>query len=264
MKKILLAEDDEPTADQLRAGMTEQGLVVDVTGHGDEALYLAQTISYSLIILDVRLPGRDGWSILETYRRGGGQAPVLFLTAHDALEDRAKGLQLGADEYLVKPFHSRSSSRACTHFHGAANPELLRFEDLTLHVRRQQVTRGGVPIDLTPREFLLLALPLEHQGNVLSRTLIAERVWDMVLERDSNVKPPPPQGRGFLGLRMKLLSWALAGHACYNIPSLAISDQENLRTMHSKALATWGYGRTSPLANWYPCSRSPRLLPTGP
>jgi two-component system, OmpR family, copper resistance phosphate regulon response regulator CusR len=188
--KILLAEDDEPTADALRAGMAEQGLVVDVTGHGDEALYLAQTISYSLIILDVRLPGRDGWSILETYRRGGGQAPVLFLTAHDAVQDRVKGLELGADEYLVKPFafsELLARVRSLLRRHGAANPELLRFEDLTLHVRRQQVTRGGVPIHLTPKEVLLLGLLLEHQGNVLSRTLIAERVWDMVLERDSNV-----------------------------------------------------------------------------
>ena len=188
--KLLLAEDDERTADSLRMGLAEQGFMVDVAGRGDEALFLAQTISYSLIILDVRLPGRDGWSILETYRRGGGQAPVLFLSAHDAVEDRVKGLELGADDYLVKPF-AFSELLARVHSflrrHGTANPELLRFEDLTLHVRRQQVTRGGLRIELTPKEFLLLALLLEHQGNVLSRTLIAEQVWDMAFERDSNV-----------------------------------------------------------------------------
>jgi two-component system, OmpR family, copper resistance phosphate regulon response regulator CusR len=188
--KLLLAEDDERTADSLRMGLAEQGFMVDVAGRGDEALFLAQTISYSLIILDVRLPGRDGWSILETYRRGGGQAPVLFLSAHDAVEDRVKGLELGADDYLVKPF-AFSELLARVHSllrrRGTANPELLRFEDLTLHVRRQQVTRGGLRIELTPKELLLLALLLEHQGNVLSRTLIAEQVWDMAFERDSNV-----------------------------------------------------------------------------
>jgi two-component system, OmpR family, copper resistance phosphate regulon response regulator CusR len=188
--KLLLAERDKKIADSLRAGLTEQGFVVDVTDHGDEALHLAQTTRYSLIILDVRLPERDGWSILETYRRGGGQAPMLLLTAHDAVGDRVKGLELGADDYLVKPFAFSEllvRVRSLLRRRGATNPELLRFEDLTLHVRRQQVTRGGVPIDLTPKEFLLLALLLEHQGNVLSRTLIAKQVWDMAFESDSNV-----------------------------------------------------------------------------
>jgi two-component system, OmpR family, copper resistance phosphate regulon response regulator CusR len=188
--KLLLAEDDERTADSLRMGLAEQGFMVDVTARGDEALYLAQTISYSLIILDERLPGRDGWSILETYRRGGGQAPVLFLSAHDAVEDRVKGLELGADDYLANPFafsELLARVRSLLRRRGAANPELLGLEDLTLHVRRQQVTRGGVRIELTLKEFLLLALLLEHQGNVLSRTLIAEQVWDMAFERDGDV-----------------------------------------------------------------------------
>jgi two-component system, OmpR family, copper resistance phosphate regulon response regulator CusR len=188
--KLLLAEDDERTADSLRTGLMEQGFVVDVTGHGDEALHLAQTISYSLIILDVRLPGRDGWSILETYRRGGGHAPVLFLSAHDAVEDRVRGFELDAEDYLVKPFafsELLARVRSLVRRRGAATPELLCFDDLSLYVRRQQVTRHGVPIDLTPKEFLLLALLLEHQGDVLSRTLIAEQVWDMAFEKDSNV-----------------------------------------------------------------------------
>ena len=133
--KLLLAEDDERTAHSLRMGLAEQGFMVDVAGRGDEALFLAQTISYSLIILDVRLPGRDGWSILDTYRRGGGQAPVLFLSAHDAVEDRVKGLELGADDYLVKPF-AFSELLARVHSllrrHGTANPgycdsKILRY-----------------------------------------------------------------------------------------------------------------------------------------
>ena len=188
--KLLLAEDDEKTAAALRVGLTEQGFVVDVTRNGDEALHLAQTIGYSLIVLDVMLPGRDGWSILESYRRGGGQAPVLFLTARDAVEDRVKGLDLGADDYLVKPFafsELLARVRSLLRRRGAANAELLQFADLSLHVRRHQVMRGAVPIELTPKEFLLLALLLEHQGNVLSRTLIAEQVWDMAFDSDSNV-----------------------------------------------------------------------------
>jgi two-component system copper resistance phosphate regulon response regulator CusR len=168
----------------------EQGFVVDVTRNGDEALHLAQTIGYSLIVLDVMLPGRDGWSILESYRRGGGQAPVLFLTARDAVQDRVKGLDLGADDYLVKPFafsELLARVRSLLRRRGASNAELLQFADLSLHVRRHQVMRSGVPIELTPKEFLLLALLLEHQGNVLSRTLIAEQVWDMAFDTDSNV-----------------------------------------------------------------------------
>ena len=188
--KLLLAEDDEKTAAALRVGLTEQGFVVDVTRNGDEALHLAQTIGYSLIVLDVMLPGRDGWSILQSYRRGGGQAPVLFLTARDAVQDRVKGLDLGADDYLVKPFafsELLARVRSLLRRRGAANAELLQFADLSLHVRRHQVMRGAVPIELTPKEFLLLALLLEHQGNVLSRTLIAEQVWDMAFDSDSNV-----------------------------------------------------------------------------
>jgi two-component system, OmpR family, copper resistance phosphate regulon response regulator CusR len=188
--KLLLAEDDEKTAASLRVGLMEQGFVVDVTRNGDEALHLAQTIGYSLIVLDVMLPGRDGWSILESYRRGGGQAPVLFLTARDAVQDRVKGLDLGADDYLVKPFafsELLARVRSLLRRRGASNAELLQFADLSLHVRRHQVMRSGVPIELTPKEFLLLALLLEHQGNVLSRTLIAEQVWDMAFDTDSNV-----------------------------------------------------------------------------
>ncbi len=188
--KLLLAEDDRKTASFLRTGLTGQGFVVDVAGDGDEALHLALTIGYALVILDVMLPGRDGWAVLQAYRQAGGQAPVLFLTARDAVEDRVKGLDLGADDYLVKPFalsELLARVRSLLRRRSASRPERLQFEDLSLDMRRHQVTRGGAPIELTPKEFLLLALLVEQQGDVLSRTLIAEQVWDMAFDSDSNV-----------------------------------------------------------------------------
>ena len=188
--KLLLVEDDEKTASFLRTGLTEQGFIVDVAGDGEEALHLALATSYALVILDVMLPGRNGWAVLGAYRQAGGQAPVLFLTARDAVQDRVKGLDLGADDYLVKPFafsELLARVRSLLRRRSASTPERLQFEDLSLDMRRHQVLRGDLPIELTPKEFLLLALLLEHQGDVLSRTLIAEQVWDMAFDSDSNV-----------------------------------------------------------------------------
>lgn len=188
--KLLVAEDDARTAAFLGTGLTEQGFVVDITGDGEEALQLALSVDYAAIILDVMLPERDGWSILTCYRRAGGEAPVLFLTARDAVPDRVKGLDLGADDYLVKPFafsELLARVRSLLRRRGGTRPELLQYADLSLDVRRHQATRGGAVLELTPKEFLLLALLIEHQGDVLSRTLIAEQVWDMAFDSDSNV-----------------------------------------------------------------------------
>ncbi|MGH7088887.1 MAG: heavy metal response regulator transcription factor [Stellaceae bacterium] len=188
--KLLLVEDEERTASFLQKGLTEQGFVVDVAGDGDDGLELALALPYALVILDVMLPGRDGWSILEELRRHGRSMPVLFLTAREAVQDRVKGLDLGADDYLVKPFafsELLARVRSLLRRRAAPIPELLQFADLSLDVRRHKVARDGVPIDLTPKEFLLLSLLLEHQGEVLSRTLIAEQVWDINFDGDSNV-----------------------------------------------------------------------------
>src|ERR1700745_718230 len=159
--KLLLAEDDEKTAASLRVGLMEQGFVVDVTRNGDEALHLAQTIGYSLIVLDVMLPGRDGWSILESYRRGGGQAPVLFLTARDAVQDRVKGLDLGADDYLVKPFafsELLARVRSLLRRDPARQLGRLRRADLEIALIRHKANRDNKPLDLAPKEFALLSL----------------------------------------------------------------------------------------------------------
>ena len=188
--KILVVEDEPKTADYLRRGLTESGFVVDVARDGVDGLHLATTGSYDLVVLDVMLPTRDGWSVLRELRQGGTATPVLCLTARDSVEDRVRGLDLGADDYLVKPFafaellaRARSVLRRGT----ARSPDILRVADLEIHSARHRATRHGVRLDLTPKEFLLLALLARRTGEVVTRTLIAEEVWDMSFDCDSNV-----------------------------------------------------------------------------
>lgn len=190
MAKLLLVEDEERAAAYLRTGLAEHGFVVDVCHDGEDGLLNALAIDYALIILDVMLPGRDGWSILQQIRRRGDHTPVLFLSARDAVEDRVKGLELGGDDYLVKPFafsELLARVRSLLRRPQTRNDNVLDFSDLSLDPRRHKVTRSSTPIELTPKEFLLLTLLLEHQGEVLSRTFIAEQVWDMNFDADSNV-----------------------------------------------------------------------------
>jgi two-component system copper resistance phosphate regulon response regulator CusR len=190
MTKLLLVEDEKRAAAFPRTGLGEHGFVVDVCRDGEEGLHHALAVDYALIILDVMLPGRDGWSILREIRRRGCHTPVLFLSARETVEDRVKGLDLGADDYLVKPFafsELLARVRSLLRRPPGRNDDLSEFVDLSLDVRRHKVTRGGTPIELTPKEFLLLSLMLQHQGEVLSRTLIAEQVWDMNFDADSNV-----------------------------------------------------------------------------
>jgi two-component system copper resistance phosphate regulon response regulator CusR len=188
--RILVIEDEKKTAHYLGKGLTENGFTVDVSREGDEGLRLARAGGYQLLILDVMLPGRDGWSILADLRRAGDQTPVLFLTARDTVPDRVKGLQLGADDYLVKPFaFSELLARIQSVLRRTAGkqPESLRIADLEVDLVHNRATRAGQALDLTPKEFALLALLARHRGEPLSRRVIAEQVWDMRSEVDSNV-----------------------------------------------------------------------------
>ena len=188
--RILIVEDELKTAAYLRRGMTESGYVVDVAHDGEDGLHLAVTGDYDLIILDVMLPERSGWSIITELRRQGKETPTLFLTARDAVEDRIKGLELGADDYLVKPFSfSELLARVRTILRRGPlrQPEVIEVADLRVDLLRHKASRGGERLDLTPKEFSLLSLLARRQGEVLSRSLIADQVWDMNFDSDTNV-----------------------------------------------------------------------------
>ena len=189
--KVLIVEDETKTGDYLRQGLREAGYTADLARNGVDGLHLAMTGDHDLLILDVMLPGLDGWQILDALRRAHKDVPVLFLTARDAVEDRVKGLELGADDYLVKPFaFSELLARVRTVLRrgrSGAEPTTLRLADLELDLLRRRATRGGKRIDLTAKEFALLELLLRRQGQVLPRSLIASQVWDMNFDSDTNV-----------------------------------------------------------------------------
>lgn len=188
--RILIVEDEPKTAAYLARGLGEHGFVVAVAGRGNDGLHLARTTEFDLIILDVMLPGLSGWSILSALRQSGKQTPVLFLTAKDTVEDRVKGLELGADDYLIKPFafsELLARVRSILRRGPGRQPEIMRIADLEIDVNRNRVTRGKERLDLTPKEFGLLSLLVRRSGEVLSRTLIAEQVWDMNFDSDTNV-----------------------------------------------------------------------------
>ncbi|MBL1274606.1 MAG: heavy metal response regulator transcription factor [Ectothiorhodospiraceae bacterium] len=189
--KILVVEDEIKIGDYLRQGLSEAGFVTDLARNGLDGHHQAMTESYDLIILDVMLPDIDGWRILQSMREAGNSVPVLFLTARDSVDDRVKGLELGADDYLVKPFaFSELLARVRTLLRRGATPvteTTLKIADLELDLMRRRVTRGGQRIQLTAKEFALLELLMRHQGEVLPRSLIASQVWDMNFDSDTNV-----------------------------------------------------------------------------
>ena len=189
--KILIVEDEAKISEYLRQGLTEAGFVVDLARNGLDGHHFAMTGSYDLVILDVLLPDVNGWRILQALREAGSKVPVLFLTARDSVDDRVKGLELGADDYLVKPFaFAELLARVRTLLRRGAVPATettLRVANLELDLMRRRVTRAGQRIPLSAKEFALLELLLRHRDEVLPRSLIASQVWDMNFDSDTNV-----------------------------------------------------------------------------
>ena len=188
--RILIVEDEDKTSSFLSRGLRESGLLVDTSPDGERALLLVLERSYDLVILDVMLPGIDGWEVLRQIRARGLRMPILFLTARDAVDDRVRGLDAGADDYLVKPFaFSEVLARVRTLLRRPPIQarEDLCVADLEIDLVRQRASRSGVRLDLTAKEFALLGLLVRRHGEVLSRTFIAEQVWDVNFDSDGNV-----------------------------------------------------------------------------
>lgn len=189
--KLLIVEDEPKTGNYLRQGLIEAGYVVDLACNGVDGLHLAGSGEYQLVILDVMLPGLDGWNVLSQLREAGWQVPVLFLTARSSIADRVQGLELGADDYLAKPFaFAELLARVRTLLRrGQAVPQAERIviADLVVDTLRRRVERGGQRISLSQKEYTLLELLARRRGEVLPRSLIASQVWDMNFDSDTNV-----------------------------------------------------------------------------
>jgi two-component system copper resistance phosphate regulon response regulator CusR len=188
--KILIVEDEPKTGAYLKLGLTQAGFIVHVAADGWEGLRLARTQEFDLIVLDVMLPGLDGWEVIRGIRLEKKDVPVLFLTARDEVDDRVKGLELGADDYLVKPFaFPELLARIRTRMRRgqAVQPlDRLSVADLEIDLLRRRVVRAGKRIELTPKEFSLLELLVRRAGEVLPRMLIASQVWDMNFHNETN------------------------------------------------------------------------------
>ncbi|WP_256829500.1 heavy metal response regulator transcription factor [Pseudomonas sp. Pse1] len=187
--RILVVEDETKMADYLRKALTESGYSVEIALDGLDGQHLVQESEFDLIILDVMLPGLDGWQLLPVIRRKW-QTPVLFLTARDSVDDRVKGLELGADDYLVKPFsYAELLARVRTLLRRGPPREVEHFlvADLSLNLLQRKVTRNGERLILTNKEFALLHLLVSREGEVLSRSLIASQIWNMNFDSDTNV-----------------------------------------------------------------------------
>jgi two-component system copper resistance phosphate regulon response regulator CusR len=191
--RLLIVEDERKLAEYLKKGLTENGHVVDIAADGISGKHLAVEGDYDLVILDVMLPGIDGFGVVHAIR-ASKDMPIMMLTARDKVEDRVKGLQAGADDYLVKPFaFSELLARVEALLRrGGKSAALntgttLSLGDLQLDLARRKASRAGQRLDLTPKEFVLLTLLLRRQGEVLSRTVLGEQVWDMNFDSETNV-----------------------------------------------------------------------------
>jgi len=188
--RLLVVEDDKRVSSFVRRGLTAEGFTVDVASDGREGFHLAVNESYDLIVLDVLLPYLDGFEVLAEIRKHGCQAPVLIMSARDAVQDRIRGLNTGADDYLIKPFDFEELSarvRALLRRSNQIDDEVLRIADLHMDGATRKVTRGERRLDLTPREYALLEYLLRNKGSVVTRTMIAEHVWDQHFDSFSNV-----------------------------------------------------------------------------
>jgi two-component system OmpR family response regulator len=190
MVRVLVVEDEVKMAGLLKRGLEEEGYAVDVAGNGSDAVWLGTENPYDAIVLDVMLPDQDGFEVCRQLRAGNRWAPVLMLTARDAVPDRVAGLDAGADDYLTKPFSFTelfARLRAVVRRGAAERPPVLRVGDLVLDPATKKVIRANAPVDLTAKEFALLEYFMRHPGEVLGRTRIIEHVWDFAYEGDSNV-----------------------------------------------------------------------------
>jgi two-component system, OmpR family, copper resistance phosphate regulon response regulator CusR len=187
---VLIVEDEQKIAAFLRRGLTENGFVVDVAEDGEQGLQYAVARKMDLIILDVALPKRDGWSLIAELRKAEIHTPVLFLTARDSVPDRVKGFDLGADDYLIKPFHFSellARVRSLLRRSPERREEIITVGDLEIDARRHKVTRAGNVLSLTPKEFSLLLYLASSAGDIVSRTEIVEQVWDINFDTGTNV-----------------------------------------------------------------------------
>jgi len=188
--RILIVEDESKTAAFLRKGLRESGFVADIAQDGEEGLFKALNQNYDLLILDAMLPRRDGWSVLQEVRSQGRSMPVLFLTARSAVPDRVKGLELGADDYLVKPYaftELLARVRALLRRRSERSSDVVQIADLRIDLLGAKAHRGEARLDLAPKEFALLSFLARRQGEVLSRMVIAEQVWDIHFETETNI-----------------------------------------------------------------------------